>query len=151
MSENSSCHILRWRIITVAFSSLYTGRVGDWLVLRLARRNRGIMESEHRLWLFGLSGFLIPGGLTLWGVGAAHSIQWFGLVFAMGVIGFTNVVGLQLSVSYCIDSYRELCGEAIVTVILIRNTMSFAIGYGLVLMFIKMDYGLTNATVSHLG
>jgi hypothetical protein len=32
--------------------------------------------------------------------------------------------------NYCIESYRELSGEAIVTVILIRNTMSFAIGYG---------------------
>ena len=88
------------------------------------------MESEYRLWLFGVSTVLLPGGLILWGVGAAHSIQWFGLIFAMGVIGFTNMVGLQLSVSYCIDSYRELSGEAIVTVILIRNTMSFAIGYG---------------------
>ena len=48
----------------------------------------------------------------------------------IGVIAFTNTVGLQISVSYCIDSYRELAGESIVTVILIRNTMSFAIGYG---------------------
>lgn len=94
------------------------------------------MQSEYRLWLFGLSILMIPGGLILWGVGAAHNIQWFGLVFAMGVIGFTNSLGLQISVSYCIDSYRELCGEAIVTVILIRNTMSFAIGYGLVLVCI---------------
>lgn len=109
---------------------LYTGRVGDWLVLTLARRNKGIMESEHRLWLFSLSIVLVPGGLILWGVGAAHHIHWFGLVFAMGVIGFTNGLGLQLSISYCIDSYRELSGEAIVTVILVRNTMSFAINYG---------------------
>ena len=90
-----------------------------------------MMQSEYRLWLFSLSVLLVPGGLILWGVGAAHGIHWFGLIFAMGVIAFTNTVGLQLSVSYCIDSYRELSGEAIVTVILIRNTMSFAIGYGL--------------------
>lgn len=48
----------------------------------------------------------------------------------MGIIGFTSTIGLQLSINYCIDSYRELSGEAIVTVILVRNTMSFAIGYG---------------------
>lgn len=88
------------------------------------------MQPEYRLWLFGLSVALIPSGLILWGVGAAHQIHWFGPVFAMGVIAFTNSLGLQLSVSYCIDSYRELSGEAIVTVILIRNSMSFAIGYG---------------------
>ena len=91
------------------------------------------MEPEYRLWLFSLSLIFLPGGLILWGVGAAHNIHWFGLVFAMGVIGFTNSLGLQLSISYCIDSYRELGGEAIVTVIIVRNTMSFAIGYGSVI------------------
>jgi len=91
-----------------------------------------MMQPEYRLWLFGLSVVLIPSGLILWGVGAAHHIHWFGLVFAMGVIAFTNSLGLQLCVSYCIDSYRELSGEAIVTVILIRNSMSFAISYELV-------------------
>ena len=110
---------------------LYSGRISDRLVLKLARRNKGIMEPEQRLWLFGLSTLLIPSGLILYGVGAAHGIHWFGVVFAMGVIGFTNTLGVVISISYCIDSYRELGGEAIVTVILIRNTMSFAIGYGL--------------------
>ena len=46
----------------------------------------------------------------------------------MGVIAVTNTIGLQLSVSYCIDSYKDLASEAMVTVILVRNTMSFAIG-----------------------
>ena len=87
------------------------------------------MEPEQRLWLFAISAFLLPGGLILWGVGAAHGVHWFGVVFAMGVIGFTNTLGAVISISYCIDSYRELSGEAIVTVILVRNTMSFAIGY----------------------
>lgn len=88
------------------------------------------MQSEYRLWLFSISILLVPFSLILWGVGAAHNVQWFGLIFAEGLIGFTNMVGVQLSVSYCIDSYRELSGEAMVTVILVRNTMSFAIGYG---------------------
>ncbi|CAD6566702.1 MAG: hypothetical protein ASARMPREDX12_008802 [Alectoria sarmentosa] len=131
--------------IGMALASLYTGGVGDWLILKLARRNGGIMQSEYRLWLFSLSILLVPGGLILWGVGAAHNVQWFGLVFAMGVIGFTNTVGVQLSVSYCIDSYRELSGEAMVTVILVRNTMSFAIGYGITPWVTQM--GLQNAFI----
>lgn len=132
-------------LIGMTLASLFIGGIGDWLVLKLARRNRGIMESEYRLWLFSISILLVPGGLILWGVGAAHNVQWFGIVFAMGVIGFTNTVGVQLSVSYCIDSYRELSGEAMVTVILIRNTMSFAIGYGITPWVTQM--GLQNAFV----
>lgn len=121
-------------LIGVIVGFIYTGRLGDWLVIKMARRNRGIMEPEHRLWLFSISLLCIPGALILWGVGAAQAIHWIGLVFAMGVIAFTNTLGIQISVSYCIDSYRELSGEAMVTVILIRNTMSFAIGYGSVHM-----------------
>lgn len=110
--------------------ALYTGTFGDWFILRMARRNRGIMEPEHRLWLFSISLILLPGGLILWGVGAAHGVHWFGIIFAMGVLGCTSTLAVQISASYCIDSYRELSGEAIVTVILIRNTMSFAVSYG---------------------
>lgn len=33
----------------------------------------------------------------------------------MCIIALTNTIGLQLSVSYCIDSYRDLAGEAMIT------------------------------------
>jgi hypothetical protein len=118
-------------LIGVAIGSFYTGVLGDKFVLRMARNRGGILESEYRLWLFAPSLLLIPGGLILWGVGAAHHVHWFGVVFAMGIIALTNTIGLQLSVDYCINSYKDLSGEAMVTVILVRNTMSFAIGYGI--------------------
>lgn len=132
-------------LLGVAVGSVYTGPIGDRIVLWMARCNKGILEPEHRLWLFAPSLLLIPGGLLLWGVGAANSVQWFGCVFAMGVIAATNTIGLQLSVSYALDSYKDLGGEAIVTVILVRNTMSFAIGYGITPWVTNM--GLQNAFV----
>ncbi|KAL8660849.1 MAG: hypothetical protein Q9202_006132 [Teloschistes flavicans] len=132
-------------LLGATLSMLYTGPLGDRFILYTARKNKGIMEPEHRLWLFTLSLILLPGGLLLWGVGAAHRVHWFGLVIAMGTLGFTSGLGLQLSLSYCIDSYRELSGEAVVTVILVRNTMSFAIGYGLTPWVTKL--GLQNAFI----
>jgi hypothetical protein len=104
--------------------------VGKWFVIKMARRNNGIMEPERRLWIFTLSLILIPGSLILWSVGTAHHVHWFGLVFTMCVIAITNTIGVQVSVSYCIDSYRDLNGEAMITVIISRNTMAFVIGYG---------------------
>jgi hypothetical protein len=118
-------------LIGVIIGSIYTGRIGDWFVIKMTRWNKGIMEPKHRLWMFTLSLKLIPGSLILWGAGAAHHVHWFGLVFAMCIIAITNTIGVQVSVSYCIDSYRDLSGEAMITVILVRNTMSFAVGYGL--------------------
>lgn len=63
-------------LIGVVLGSLYTGPIGDRIVLWLARRNNGILEAEHRLWLFLPSLLLIPFGLILWGVGAAQHVQW---------------------------------------------------------------------------
>jgi hypothetical protein len=133
-------------LIGVALAAAYTGWVGDWFVVRKARKNGGFMESEHRLWLFAPSLILVPFGLILWGVGAYHKVHWFGPVFAMGVIAMTNTFGIQLSIAYCIDSYRALSGEAIITVILIRNTMSFAIGYGITPWVTNM--GLQNCFIT---
>ena len=127
-------------LIGVACGSFYSGVIGDKIALWLARRNKGVLEPEYRLWLFSVSLILIPGSLTLWGIGAAHHIHWFGLVFAMGVIAASNSIGVQLSVSYCIDSYKDLSGEAMVTVIIIRNTMSFAMGYGITPWVTNMGY-----------
>lgn len=113
--------------------TLYSGHLGDRFILWKARCNNGIMEPEFRLWLFSVLMILIPGSLLLWGVGAAHKVHWFGLIFAMGALSAGVTAGSQLAITYCIDSYKELGGDAIVTVILIRNTMSFAVSYGLVL------------------
>ncbi len=127
-------------LIGVFLASYYSGVIGDRIVLYLARRNHGVLESEHRLWLFSISLFMIQSALILWGVGAANHIHWFGLVFAMGAIAASNAVAIQLSISYCIDSYKDLSGEAMVTVILIRNTMSFAVGYGITPWVVNMGY-----------
>ncbi|KAJ5232621.1 hypothetical protein N7468_005577 [Penicillium chermesinum] len=124
----------------VIAACLVTGRLSDWLTIKLARRNGGVMEAEHRLWPFLTCLLFVPGSLLLWGVGAAHGVQWFGLIVAMFLLAFTNACGITLSVNYMVDSYRELSGIAIVSIILIRNTMSFAIGYGITPWVDNMGY-----------
>lgn len=119
-------------LLGISVGSYYSGPLGDQFVLWKARRNQGLREPEYRLWLYASLCVLCPGGLLLWGVGAAHGVHWFGLVFAMFLLGACIAVGCQLPISYCIDCYKDLGADAIVTVILVRNSMSFAIGYGYV-------------------
>lgn len=126
--------------IGVIIGTIISGRVSDWLTIKLARRNNGIMEAEHRLWPFALCLVMVPGPLILWGVGAAHQVHWFGLIFAMGCLAFTSCLGVTLSVNYMIDSYHDISGDAIVTVILIRNTMSFAVSYGITPWLTDLGY-----------
>ncbi|GIC92654.1 putative MFS transporter [Aspergillus udagawae] len=126
--------------------SLFTGRFSDWLTIKLARRNGGVMEAEQRLWPFLACLILVPGSLLLWGVGAAHEVHWFGLLVAMCLLALANTCGITLSVNYLVDSYMELSGNAMASVILVRNTMSFAMGYGITPWL--EDLGYQNCFVS---
>ncbi|KAL1878112.1 hypothetical protein VTK73DRAFT_8073 [Phialemonium thermophilum] len=127
-------------LIGTTLACAYTGLFGDRFIIKMARRNKGVMEAEHRLWLFMPSLILISFGCILWGVGAQHHIHWFGLVFAMGVISFITTAGSQISIAYCIDCYRDLGSEALASVIVVRNTMSFGIGYGVTPWVVNMGY-----------
>lgn len=88
------------------------------------------MEAEYRLWPFAICMVIVPASLILWGVGSTHHIHWFGLVFAMGSLSVTSTLGVTLSVNYLVDSFHDISGEAMSTVIFVRNTMAFAISYG---------------------
>jgi hypothetical protein len=76
----------------------------------------------------------------LWGVGAAHSIHYVGLFFAMACLAYTSSLGVTLSINYMIDSYHDISGDAIVAVIIIRNTMSFAVNYGITPWLTNLGY-----------
>ncbi|KAK8017864.1 MFS transporter [Apiospora rasikravindrae] len=133
-------------VIGTIAAAAFTGAFSDRFIIRLARRNNGISEPEHRLWLFAISTLVVPSSLIMWGVGAAHHVHWFGLVFAMGALAYASTTGVTLSVSYLVDTYRDISGDALTTCILIRNTMSFAIGYGITPWL--QNLGLQNCFIS---
>ncbi|KAL3441120.1 major facilitator superfamily domain-containing protein [Aspergillus insuetus] len=127
-------------LMGTTLAACYTGFFGDRFILHLARRNAGIFQAEYRLWLFIPSLILIPFGCILFGVGAYHQMHWFAIVFAMGVISFTTTAGSQMSIAYCVDCYRDLGGEALAAVIIIRNTMAFGIGYAVTPWAVNLGY-----------
>lgn len=108
---------------------LVAGRFSDYLTVKLARRNKGVSESEFRLYPFIICTAMVPAAAILWGVGAAQQIHWFGLLVAMGSLAFTTCLGFTLSINYLIDSYPGVCGDAMAATIIIRDTMMFAVSY----------------------
>lgn len=98
-----------------------------------------------------MSTVVLPASLVLWGVGAAHGVHWFGLVVAMGGTAFAATVGLTLSVSYLIDAYRDLAGDALTTCIIVRNTMSFAVGYAITPWLDRLGYQNCFVSVALVG
>lgn len=118
-------------IIGAALASLWAGNAADWIALQLARRNKGIREPEHRLWVLAVSGIISAAGLITWGVGAYHNVHWIGLVFGLGMLIFGCVTGGSIAVSYNVDCFKEIAGETTVSIMLIRNTIGFGISYAI--------------------
>ena len=118
-------------IIGAAFACLWSGKIADWLAIKLARRNKGIREPEHRLWVLTVSGIISAAGLILWGVGAYHEVHWVGLAFGLGMLTFGCVTGGSIAVSYNVDCFKEIGGETLVSIMIIRNTIGFGFNYAI--------------------
>lgn len=104
------------------------------LIIRLARRNKGVSESEHILWVFMASFVLVPFSLLLWGLGATYHAHWFALIFAQFALSISTAISAPVALGYAINSYPLLGGELVTTTVLYRNTMLFAMNYGCVVM-----------------
>ncbi|KXH55448.1 major facilitator superfamily transporter [Colletotrichum salicis] len=129
----------------------YCGKVGRLLTIRLARRNNGISESEHSLWLFSASMFLVPFSMLLYGLGVTYHIHWMGLVISQFTLAINNALAVAGSLGYAIASYPQLSGDMITTCVIIRNTMSFAINYGITPWLNHMGYRDTYIIVGAIG
>ncbi|CUM67340.1 uncharacterized protein PRCAT00005033001 [Priceomyces carsonii] len=118
-------------LIFTAIIYFYAGWAPDWLKIRLARKRKGLSHAEDRLWALVFYMILGPCALILWGVGAHHGIHWFGVVFGLGLMAGLCIIGCVIAVTYTIDCYHEMACEAMATVVVIRNTMNFAMDYGI--------------------
>lgn len=96
----------------------------DWMTLRIARKNGGVFEPEQRLWGFAIPVLVQFASLILWGIGASHHVHWFGLTVAMCGNAFCVACSVTLSVTYLLDCFPDIGGAGIVSVLLVRNTMS---------------------------
>ena len=133
-------------IIGAALASLWSGKVADWIALALARRNNGIREPEQRLWVLTVSGIISAAGLITWGVGAYHEVHWIGLVFGLGMLTFGCVTGGSIAVSYSVDCFKEIAGETMVSIMIIRNTIGFGFSYAITPWWVSQ--GLQNCFIT---
>ncbi|KAH8807795.1 major facilitator superfamily domain-containing protein [Xylogone sp. PMI_703] len=118
-------------LIGTVIAGVVTGPLADWSTLQLARRSNGLREPEQRLWGLAIYCILMPAGLLIWGLGAAHQLHWAVLLFGAILLGYCNVAGGSYAIAYNVDCFREFAGESIVSMILCRNTMSFAFNYAI--------------------
>ncbi|KAK3386013.1 major facilitator superfamily domain-containing protein [Podospora didyma] len=118
-------------VIGAIFGCLWSGLVADRFTLYLARRNNGIREPEQRLWPLAFSALMSCVGLIVWGVGASLEMHWAGLAVGLGILAFSCVTGGSIALSYNIDCFKDISGDSTTAIIVIRNTLGFAMSYGI--------------------
>ncbi|ODV97366.1 hypothetical protein PACTADRAFT_39443 [Pachysolen tannophilus NRRL Y-2460] len=115
--------------IGISLGSYFSGKIADQYTVRQARKSEGYREPESRLFISIIPMIIHPFGCFLYGIGAAKGIHWIGLAFGLGMICSTFPMGSAIAINYIIDCYKEVSGDGLVTMILIRNSMGFGFSY----------------------
>ncbi|CAJ2513995.1 Uu.00g021140.m01.CDS01 [Anthostomella pinea] len=113
-------------VVGAIIALVTAGPFSDWIALRRARANGGVLEAEMRL------PALIPYvavniiGMVVTAVGYQRSWPWEVIV----VLGYT-LVGLQvvgipaIAIAYAVDCYKALPGEIMIAATIVKNTFGF--------------------------
>ncbi|KAM0356032.1 hypothetical protein ACHAPU_000425 [Fusarium lateritium] len=99
------------------------GKVSDIIVKMMSRRNGGLYEPEFRL-VMALP-ILITTCIGLMGFGwsAEEKDHWMVPTFFFGVVSFGCSLGSTTAITFCVDSYRQYAGEALVTLNFSKNIL----------------------------
>ncbi|KAF2489228.1 serine/threonine kinase 16 [Lophium mytilinum] len=119
------------RVIGVTIGAAIIGPLSDWAVIYFSRRNKGIYDPESRLWCIVPFLLFVPAGALLFSIGLNNHLPW--PVIAVGLalynIGVTPIN--SVIITYLTDSYRDIIGDALVGVTVVRNSFSTAFIFAL--------------------
>ncbi|KAK4189164.1 major facilitator superfamily domain-containing protein [Podospora australis] len=97
------------------------GKVSDMIVKAMARRNGGLYEPEFRLVMAIPVAITTAIGLMGFGWSAEVRDHWMVPTAFFGIISFGCCLGSTTSITFCVDSYRQYAGEALVTLNFAKN------------------------------
>ncbi|KAK8070188.1 Major facilitator superfamily transporter [Apiospora phragmitis] len=93
-------------IVGTLFSEIFcSGRLSDWIVVKLAHRNAGVKTPEMRLWLVYPAALLTAVGLIVWGVSIDRGYHWMVGQVAFALFGAGIQIGNTAVCSYVVDAY----------------------------------------------
>lgn len=111
------------------------GRVSDVIVKAMSRRNGGLYEPEFRLVMAAPIALTTVVGLMGFGWSASVADPWIVPTVLFGVVSFGCSLGSTTSITFCVDSYRQYAGEALVTLNFSKNIL-----HGLVFSLFVTDW-----------
>lgn len=97
------------------------GKVSDVIVQYMSRRNGGVYEPEFRLVMAAPIAITTAIGLVGFGWSAEEKDRWIVPTVFFGIISFGCSLGSTTAITFCLDSYRQYAGEALVTLNFSKN------------------------------
>ncbi|KAJ5179282.1 hypothetical protein N7492_002492 [Penicillium capsulatum] len=111
------------------------GKVSDIIAKFLTRRNGGIYEPEFRLIMAIPIALSTTIGLMGFGWSAQLMNAWIVPTIFFGMISFGCCLGSTTAITFCVDSYRQYAGEALVTLNFSKNVL-----HGLIFSLFIVDW-----------
>ncbi|TVY17719.1 Efflux pump radE [Lachnellula arida] len=88
---------------------------------RLAAKNDGVVKPEYRFPPMIPAGFLIPGGLFVYGWTAEYAVHWIVPIVGMGLVGL-GIMGVNMPISaYLIDAFTIHAASALAANTILRS------------------------------
>ncbi|WEW57468.1 hypothetical protein PRK78_002935 [Emydomyces testavorans] len=103
--------------------TVVAGKVSDIIVQWMSRRNGGIYEPEFRLVMSAPIAICTAMGLMGFGWSAQEKEKWIVPTVFFGILSFGCTLGSTTSITFCVDSYRQYAGEALVTLNFSKNVL----------------------------
>lgn len=97
------------------------GKVSDIIVRAMSKRNGGLYEPEFRLVMAIPISITTVIGLMGFGWSAKVHDAWIVPTVFFGIISFGCSLGSTTAITFCVDSYRQYAGEALVTLNFSKN------------------------------
>ncbi|KAL2860557.1 major facilitator superfamily domain-containing protein [Aspergillus pseudodeflectus] len=111
------------------------GKISDIIVRYMTRRNGGVYEPEFRLVMALPIALSTTIGLMGFGWSAQERDAWIVPTVFFGLVSFGCCLGSTTSITFCVDSYRQYAGEALVTLNWSKNVF-----HGLVFSLFVVDW-----------
>jgi MFS family permease len=105
------------------------GKVSDIIAKYMTKRNGGIYEPEFRLVMAIPIALSTVIGLMAFGWSAENEDSWIVPTIFFGMISFGCCLGSTTAITFCVDSYRQYAGEALVTLNFSKSMLELRLTY----------------------